>query len=287
MDLEADSTWVVLLAVVLGALGSLKWILKKVNWWLYETKLGEIQYSLPPGDLGWPFIGNMWSFLKAFKSTDPDSFMRNFVARYGGGGVYKALMFGNPSILVTTPETCRKVLTDDEAFQPGWPKSTEELIGKKSFVSISHEEHKRLRRITSTPLNGHEALSQYISYIEENVIYALDEWASMTEIEFLTQLRKLTFKIIMHIFLGSESISVMDDLEKEYTSLNYGVRSMVINFPGFAYHKALKARKNLVAVFQLIVNERRNRRKDESRTKKDMMDALLAVEDENGRKLSR
>ncbi|KDP26990.1 hypothetical protein JCGZ_22182 [Jatropha curcas] len=290
MHLEVDSTWAILLAVVLGVLGSLKWILKKVNWWLYETKLGEIQYSLPPGDLGWPFIGNMWSFLKAFKSTDPDSFMRNFVARYGGGGVYKALMFGNPSVLVTTPETCRKVLTDDEAFQPGWPKSTADLIGKKSFVSISYEEHKRLRRLTSAPVNGHEALSQYILYIEENVISALDEWASMGEIEFLTQLRKLTFKIIVHIFLGSESVSVMEALEKEYTSLNYGVRSMAINLPGFAYHKALKARKNLVAVFQSVVNERRNQRMDGRRLvsskKKDMMDALLDVEDEKGQKLS-
>ncbi|KDP28926.1 hypothetical protein JCGZ_14697 [Jatropha curcas] len=285
--MELAFTWVVLIAIILGAFGGLNWILKRANKWFYETQLREMQYSLPPGDLGWPFIGNMWSFLRAFKSADPDSFMRTFAARYGGGGMYKALMFGKPSIFVTTPETCKRVLTDDEAFKPGWPSSTMELIGKKSFLGISYEEHKRLRRLTSSPVNGHEALSLYLQYIEQNVASALDKWASMGQIEFLTQLRKLTFRIIMYIFLSSESEPVMEALEREYTSLNYGVRAMAINLPGFAYHKALKARKNLVAVLQSTVKERKNQRKGAMSSKKrDMMDALIDVEDENGRKLS-
>lgn len=42
-----------------------------------------------------------------------------------------------------------------------------------------------------------------------------------------------------------------------------------------------------MAIFQGIVNERRKQRKDNlSREAKDMIDALIEVEDENGRKLS-
>ncbi|KAF2322005.1 hypothetical protein GH714_005474 [Hevea brasiliensis] len=283
--MELGSIWVIPICIVLGVL-ALKWILQGANGWLYETKLGEIQYSLPPGDLGWPFIGNMWSFLRAFKSTDPDSFMRTFTTRYGRTGIYKAFMFGKPSVFVTSPETCRRVLTDDDAFQSGWPKSTMELIGNKSFLAISLEEHKILRRLTASPVNGHEALSLYVNYIEEIVISALEKWSTMGEIEFLTQLRKLTFRIIMYIFLGSESELVEESLQKEFTALNYGVRSMAINLPGFAYHKALKARKNLVAILQSAIDKRRNQRKENiSSKKKDMMDALIDVEDETGRKL--
>ncbi|KAJ6401595.1 hypothetical protein OIU84_016904 [Salix udensis] len=286
--MEVGSMWVVVLAVIFGGLGAGKWILKKVNWWLYEAQLGEKQYLLPPGDLGWPFIGNMWSFLRAFKSSDPDSFMRSFVNKYGPTGIYKAFMFGNPSVFVTTPEACRRVLCNDDAFKPGWPISTVKLVGRKSFVSISYEEHKRLRRLTSAPVNGHEALSAYIPYIEENVIAMLAKWSTMGKIEFLTQMRKLTFRIIMYIFLSSESELVMEALEKDYTTLNYGVRAMAINLPGFAYYEAFKARKRLVATFQSIVDERRNLRKNGALNaeKKDMMDSLLGVEDENGRKLT-
>ncbi|KAM7277252.1 hypothetical protein ACFE04_019118 [Oxalis oulophora] len=283
--------WVVValsMAVGGGAVFGAKWVLKKVNPWLHETKLApNHKILLPPGDLGWPFVGNMFAFLSAFKSTDPDSFINSFVHRYGQTGIYKAFMFGNPSIIVTTPETCRRVLMDDEAFKPGWPVSTMELIGKKSFIGISYEEHKRLRRLTAAPVNGPEALSVYLHYIEENVISALEKWAEMEQIEFLTELRRLTFKIIMYIFLSEASDSVMKALELEYTALNHGVRSMAINVPGFAYHKALKARKNLVVILQSVVDERRSERQNKiSRKRRDMMDSLLDVEDEHGRKLS-
>ena len=46
----------------------------------------------------------------------------------------------------------------------------------------------------------------------------------------------------------------------------------------------LQARKNFVAIFQSIVDERREWRKNGP--KEDMMDAMLNVEDENGRRLS-
>ncbi|XP_065864866.1 ent-kaurenoic acid oxidase 2-like [Euphorbia lathyris] len=287
--MEASSIWAaVAVTVCIIGFEALKWFLKSVNGWLYESKLGEIRYALPPGDLGWPFIGNMWTFLRAFKSSDPDSFIRNVVNRYGDTGMYKAFMFGNPSVVVTTAEASKRVLTDDDAFQPGWPKATVDLIGDKSFIGISYEEHKRLRRLTAAPVNGHEALSVYLKFIEENVISALEKWEKMGEFEFLTHVRKLTFRIIMHIFLSSESEPVMEALENEYTTLNHGVRAMAINLPGFAYHKALKARKKLVNVLQSVVDERRNQKKSSgsSTSKKDMMDALLESADENGRKLS-
>ncbi|GMH17184.1 hypothetical protein Nepgr_019025 [Nepenthes gracilis] len=281
MEKIVESVWMAMIvAVILG------FVLRKVNSWMFERKLGEKKYSLPPGDLGWPFVGNMWSFLRAFKSSDPDSFISTFFIRYGRTGIYKAFLFGKPSIIVTSPETCRRVLTDDENFQLGWPASTIELIGKKSFISISYEEHKRLRKLTSAPINGHEALSMYIPYIEDTVKSALQRWARMGELEFLTAVRRLTFRIIMHIFLSSESEQVMESLERDYSALNYGIRAMAINVPGFAYHKALKARKRLVAIFQSIVDARRRKKGGEGETKKDMMDALMEAEDEHGKKLS-
>ncbi|KAI5647593.1 hypothetical protein M9H77_33598 [Catharanthus roseus] len=280
--MELGSICMVFMAIF-GGFMALKWLLGSINRWRFEAKLGEKRFSLPPGDLGLPFIGNMWSFLRAFKSSNPDSFIAKFVSRYGRVGLYKTVMFGNPSIIVTTPEASRKVLTDDEAFMPGWPTSTVKLIGEKSFIGLSYEEHKRLRKLTAAPVNGHEALSLYLKYIEENVVTALEKWSTMGQIEFLTELRRLTFRVIMHIFLSSEGDHVMAALEKEYTTLNYGVRAMAINLPGFAYHNALKARKKLVAIFQELVDKRRAIRKEN--TTKDMMDALLDAEDEKGRKL--
>ncbi|TYJ23211.1 hypothetical protein E1A91_A08G175900v1 [Gossypium mustelinum] len=246
------------LAVLLGTYVIVFGFLKKINEWCYVSSLGEKKHSLPPGDMGWPIIGNMWSFLKVFRSNDPDTFIYNLVKRYGRTGMYKTYLFGSPSIIVSIPETCRKVLADDEQFGLGYPLSTKQLTGKKSFHSIPNSEHKRLRRLTTAPINGHEALSMYIGYIEEIVVNSLDEWSSMKEpIELLNELRQFTFKVITHIFLGFTAESVMGSVEKRYADLNYGMKSAAINIPGFAFYKALKARKMLVKILQGVLDERR------------------------------
>ncbi|KAJ3672619.1 hypothetical protein LUZ60_007340 [Juncus effusus] len=243
---------------------------------------------LPPGELGWPVIGNMWAFLRAFKSGDPDSFIGSFVRRYGRTGMYKAYMFGSPTIMVTSPELCKQILMDDDHFVTGWPKATMELVGKKSFIGISQEEHKRLRKLTAAPINGYEPLNTYLQFIESSVKSSLEKWSKMGEIEFLTELRRLTFRIIMKIFLSKESDVIMESLERVYTDLNYGMRAMAINFPGFAYHRALKARRKLVGALQTVLDERRELggRDMGRKMDKDMMDNLLAVKDEFGRKLT-
>ncbi|KAI4332918.1 hypothetical protein L6164_017788 [Bauhinia variegata] len=278
----------ILMAVLasVAAVFFLDFLLRTVNRWVYEYPLGKKRHSLPPGDLGWPFIGNMWAFLRAFKSKNPDTFLASFLSRFGKTGIYKAMMFGMPCVIVTTSEGMRRVLTDDEKFKPGWPASTVALMGEKSFISIPYEEHKRLRRLTSASINGYDALSMYIPFIEEAVKRDLESWTKMGDIEFLTVLRKLTFKIIMHIFLSTESDTVREALEREYTSLNEGVRAMAIDLPGFAYHESLKARKRLADTLQGVIDARRKLRRDGKYSgAKDMMDNLMDVEDENKTKL--
>ncbi|XP_074581832.1 ent-kaurenoic acid oxidase-like [Curcuma longa] len=290
METMRDEAWGLLLP--LAALVAAIWVAcggaRRVHEWAWERRLGAAARGcLPPGDMGWPLVGNMWAFLRAFKSHDPDSFIASFRRRYGHTGIYKGFMFGNPTILVTAPEICKQILMDDDHFVPGWPKATNELIGKKSFLAISAEEHKRLRRLTANPINGYEALNTYLQFIENTVLSSLERWASMGSIEFLTELRRFTFRIIMKIFLCSEDEILIESLESVYTNLNYGIRAMAINIPGFAYHRALKARRTLVAVLQGVLTERKAMRtKSFTPTKKDMMDRLMDVEDENGRKLS-
>ncbi|KAK4270539.1 hypothetical protein QN277_023562 [Acacia crassicarpa] len=276
-----------LAVAIFGALMVLRWLLKNMNWWIHERPIGDKQYLLPPGHMGLPIIGNMWSFLLACKFSRPDTFVDSFVKKYGDTGIYKALMFGYPSVIVTTPETCKKVLMDDDKFEPGWPAATVELMGKKSFITIPYEEHKRLRRLTSASINGMDALSFYLTKIEDVAIFSLDKWSKMGEIEFLTELRRFTFRIIMDIFLGSEGDAVMHNLEKEYTALNLGLRAMKINLPGFAYRKALNARNKLVAVFRGVVDQRRKEMKENVHYRKtrDMIDGLINATDENGNKM--
>lgn len=83
MEMEG---WEVILWNIIrfGAMGlGCLWVVGRLNSWYYEVlKLGNKRFCLPPGDLGWPYIGNMMSFDKAFTSSNPDNFYHSYVSRY-------------------------------------------------------------------------------------------------------------------------------------------------------------------------------------------------------------
>lgn len=258
-----------------------------------EAALGSARRArLPPGEMGWPVLGAMWAFLRAFKSGRPDAFVASFARRFGRTGVYRTFMFSSPTILLTTPEACKQVLMDDEGFVTGWPKATVELIGPRSFVAMSYDEHRRLRKLTAAPINGFDALSAYLPFVDATVTSSLRAWAAepAAELEFLTELRRMTFKIIVQIFLGGVDAATGRALERSYTDLNYGMRAMAIDLPGFAYRRALRARARLVDVLRGVLRDRRRsaaaKEQEEAAPRPvDMMDRLIGASDEHGRAL--
>eukprot|EP00250_Pteridium_aquilinum_P026166 c32478_g1_i1 orf=2-430(-) len=127
-----------ILALIFSSLSlMITFFCKKFNSWYYEPSLEPWQAPLPPGDLGLPIFGNMPRFLFAFKLGDPQSFIRSYIRKYKKRGLYKAFMFGQPTVLATSPETCKVVLMGEEHFVSGWPASTVALMGRKAFTSLA------------------------------------------------------------------------------------------------------------------------------------------------------
>lgn len=55
---------------------------RRAHGWYREAALGSARRArLPPGEMGWPLVGGMWAFLRAFKSGKPDAFIASFVRR--------------------------------------------------------------------------------------------------------------------------------------------------------------------------------------------------------------
>ncbi|KAJ1409556.1 Cytochrome P450 [Sesbania bispinosa] len=237
--------------------------------------------------MGWPLIGNLLTFLKDFSSGHPDSFINNLVLKHGRSDIYKNHLFGNPSILVCAPDLCRRVLTDDENFKLGYPKSLLELTRCKPLWNYSIEEHKRFRRTLTAPIAGHNALAMYLERIEDIVTNSLEELSSMKHpVEFFKEMEKISFKVIVNIFIGSSNQHIVTKIGNLFNDLNNGLFSIPINAPGFAFHKALKARKKLVKLVQPIVEERKLMIKNgQVGDKKDLVDILLEIKDENVPKL--
>ncbi|XP_038905890.1 beta-amyrin 11-oxidase-like [Benincasa hispida] len=283
MELKNWLVWII--AALVFVFG----VLKRLNGWYYEAKLGKLWPKLPPGDMGWPLLGSTLSYLKHFTSGHPRNVIHNLSIRYGKSDMYKAHLLGRASIIVCTSELCRQVLCDEDKFKPSLPRSITLLSGRKSLMQVFKAEHRRLRRLTTGLISGHMVLEMYINYIQHTVINGLEEWASMKKpIELLTEIKKLTFKIIWNIFMGSSSIdSSIGEIEPLFTKTALGFISLPINFPGFIFHKSLKGRKQLLTILQSIINQKRlvKEREGKKWEAKDMMDLLMELKDEEGEEL--
>jgi len=56
-------------------------VMKNLNGWYYDLKFKNKQYPLPPGDMGWPCIGNLWTFFKYFSSGRRETFINDIVLK--------------------------------------------------------------------------------------------------------------------------------------------------------------------------------------------------------------
>ncbi|XP_022931256.1 beta-amyrin 11-oxidase-like [Cucurbita moschata] len=281
MDMDI---WLCLIGALAGVYVFLFGILRNLNQWRFVTRHGR-RYNLPPGDMGWPLIGTLLPFLKAFRSGRPDSFIHHFTSKYGKTGMYKTHLFGSPSVIVTVPEVCRHVLMNDEQFVFGYSKATRILTGSKALNSVPKPEHRRLRRLIASLISGNEALSLYIEHVEGIVVTCLEEWGSMKEpVEFLSEMKTVAFKVLLHIFIGANSAAFIDKMEKLYNDFHMGFMSTAVDIPGTTFSRALKARNELIRIFEKVLEEKRENLKNKvgENRKKDMADLLLEVRDEDG-----
>nr|BAN15043.1 putative cytochrome P450 monooxygenase CYP88D7 [Astragalus sinicus] len=257
-------------------------VVRNLNGWYYDLKFRNKEYPLPPGDMGWPLIGNLFSFYKHFSSGHPDSFINNFVLRYGGTSIYKTHLYGSPSIIVCAPDMCKKVLTDDRIFKLGYPAAALELAKNRI---MGGEDHRRFKRLVTAPISGQNALAMYLETIEDIVINLLEEVSSMKEpVELLVEMKKISFKVIFHIFVGSCDKGIIRKFVDLFDLVFVGMFSLPIKAPGFAYNKAIKARKELAKLIQYLIDERKLMIKNGQRSeKKYLLDILLEIDYENGK----
>ncbi|KAI3521746.1 hypothetical protein L1887_11219 [Cichorium endivia] len=280
------------LAVVLGVVPLIGWL----SWWWNDIWYGLVTASLrtskggtklPPGYMGLPIIGEMFTFLWYFKILKrPDDYINLKRQKYGDGiGIYKTHLFGRPSIIVFSPTATKYVFRDEESFILEWPNV--EIVGKTAIVAVHGKTHARLRTFVSRSINQPEALRRIAHIVQPRMISALKSWTERGTINSYKEIKKVTFANIGMFFASFEPGPTMDALGQAFIGLVSGIRSYPLNIPGFAYHHGLQCRKTSVTIFREEL-ERRKKNIDDGNAKpmNDLMDGLMKLKDEDGSQLS-
>ncbi|CAI9108154.1 OLC1v1007689C1 [Oldenlandia corymbosa var. corymbosa] len=234
-----------LMVVVVG------WLMLRQWWWSWR------RLRLPPGSMGWPYIGET---LKLY-TQNPNSFFSTRQKRYGE--VFKTHILGCPCVMISSPEAARIVLvTQSQLFKPTYPPSKERIIGPEALFFHGGDYHsvlKKLVRDSFLPV----ALKPSVPALESIVLSLLSPWGSSDSdssvvINALQEMKKFAFEVAIHSALGGEKAAAeIQGIKHLYHQLEKGYNSMPLDFPGTAFHTAMKARKKLTETLKRLIKKRR------------------------------
>ncbi|KAK9670396.1 hypothetical protein RND81_13G199100 [Saponaria officinalis] len=245
---------------------------------LYKCKLlSHFEAKLPPGSLGWPYIGET---LQLF-SQNPHTFFIDKQKRYGD--VFKTHILGCPCIMLASPEAIKFVLmTKAKLFKPTYPKSKEKLIGKMAIFFQQGTYHGQIRKLVQASVSL-DSIKPLVLEIEAIVKSTLGLWAGGQELNTFHELKKFTFDIAVLTIFGGLDDYYKKVLKENYVTLDKGYNSFPTVLPGTKYFNSLMARRRLGHIIREIMNERREKRL----ATKDLLGCLLNFRDEDGKTLTK
>ncbi|KAK7292248.1 hypothetical protein RIF29_08025 [Crotalaria pallida] len=304
MGVEIECVW---LGIVLGGLPMVGWVLWWWNEWWYAVPLkargGGTNCKLPPGHMGFPFLGEMITFLWYFKFLRrPDDFINakrrklkwtnylrpnikrvNFTREEEDTIIQLHDKLGNRSrVLVLTLQGMQTKFEGAEmivAVKMVIICAPDSELRKKSFAVLKGG----WRTYVTNAINNPDALRRLAHLVQPRIVEALQSWALKGQITARLETKKVTFENIGKLFASFEPGPLLQEMDKFFEGLLLGVRAYPFNFPGSAFHHALQCRKKLEAIFQIELEKKKNKNELET---VDLTDGLMQMKDEEGNRLS-
>nr|XP_010927381.1 abscisic acid 8'-hydroxylase 3 [Elaeis guineensis] len=210
-----------------------------------------------PGCLGWPFIGETFSFISEFSSASGIySFVHKRQQMYGK--VFKTRVLGRLTVFMTGREASKILLSGKDGmvslnlFYTG-----QQVLGPTSLLTTSGEEHKRLRRLIAEPLSI-DALKKYLQFIDDLAIKTLDGWAGR-RVFVLEEASIFTLKVIAHMIMSLEPYGEeQEKFRANFKLISSSFASLPFKIPGCAFHRGLEARNRMYAMLDSIISKRRD-----------------------------
>ncbi|KAA8521072.1 hypothetical protein F0562_011775 [Nyssa sinensis] len=176
---------------------------------------GRLKFPLPPGSLGWPYIGETFQLY----SQNPNVFFASKVKKYGS--IFKTHILGCPCVMISSPEAAKLVLvTRAHLFKPTFPASKERMLGKQAIFFHQGDYHTKLRKLVLRAFMP-VAIKNIVSDIESIAVDCLKSLEGQVFNTF-QEMKTYTFNIALLSIFGKDEILYREDLKRCYYILEKG-----------------------------------------------------------------
>ncbi|XP_057446108.1 abscisic acid 8'-hydroxylase 3-like isoform X2 [Lotus japonicus] len=210
-----------------------------------------------PGSLGWPIVGESFSFISNFSSPSGIfSFMETRQKRYGK--VFKSFVLGRFTVFMTGREASKILLTGKDGlvslnlFYTG-----QQVLGPASLLQTTGEAHKRIRRLIAEPLSL-DGLKKYFHFINTQAIETLDQWQGR-KVLVLEEASTFTLKVIGHMIMSLEPTGEeQEKFRSNFKIISSSFASLPFKLPGTAFYRGIKARDRMYEMLDSVISKRRS-----------------------------
>jgi len=237
--------------------------------------------DMMPGNTGLPPIGNTIGAL-----SQQELFYWNRYQQHGK--IFKVSMpglFNNIACLIG-PEANRLVFKDetDRLSSRLGNKFLSPILSPDMVLMQDGQQH-RISRKLILPVFLPQAIASYFDTIGAVVTEAIDDWGERGTIDLSAELHKLTLKVVVKIFLGSEKTSEIDRVSEWFTILVDSLNGVVKwDHPLTVHGRGQAARRKIVGYVRQIIQDRAAQGDLEQST--DVLSLLLNTVDEDGNKFT-
>ncbi|XP_056165344.1 beta-amyrin 28-monooxygenase-like [Syzygium oleosum] len=244
-------------------------------------------HGTPPGQFGWPILGETLELLRAGREGRPGSFLDKRVDKHGPC-VFTTSLFGEPTA-VFCGAAGNKFLFGNEnrKVTVSWPSSAVKLLGS-CIITLAGEEGKVMRRMLMS-IFDQEALRRFTMIMDEvtcNHIKA--NWEGKEEVLVYPTIKHYIFELTCQLFLSIRDPREIADLARPFAAFLEGVISVPVDLPGTRFHGAKRAARSIRKMLRGIIKERRAamEKKGAASPTQDLLSYLMVTADENGRFLT-
>jgi retinoid hydroxylase len=237
--------------------------------------------EMMPGNTGLPLIGNT---ISALTKLEQFYWERN----QQHGNIFKVSMpglFNNIACLVG-PEANRLVFKDeaDKLSSRLGNKFLSPILSPDMVLMQDGPQH-RISRKLILPVFLPQAIASYFDTIQAVVTETIDDWGKQGTIDLSAELHKLTLKMVVKIFLGSEKTSEIEQVSEWFTILVDSLNGVVKwDNPLTMHGRGQIARRKIFDFVRQTISERAARGDLAQST--DVLSLLLNTVDEDGNKFT-
>ncbi|XP_057769075.1 cholesterol 22-monohydroxylase CYP90B51 [Salvia miltiorrhiza] len=216
--------------------------------------------NLPPGNMGWPFVGETIGYLKPYPAHTIGKYMEQHISKYGK--IFKSHLFGEATVVSADAGLNRLILQNEgKLFECSYPRSIGGILGKWSMLVLVGDMHRDMRSISLNFLSTSRLKTHLLHQVQTHTSLVLSSWAHGSVLCAQDQAKKFTFNLMAeHIMSLEPGKPETERLKKEYITFMKGVVSAPLNFPGTAYRRALRSRSTILKFIETKMEERIERR---------------------------